>query len=234
MNEINILIVEDESIVAMEIKSYVEKLTYNVVNICSNAKDALYIVENNRVDIVMMDICLKGEMDGIETVSIIKESYPHIEVIFLTAHLDDFNVNRAIKLDPVAYLSKPFNREELRVFLKIAEHKLKNEVSHEADKSNLIILDEEFSYDSENQTLFCCNEMIHLTKKENELLALLIKNKNTIVDFYTIENIVWPDKYTSANTTRTLVKRVRQKLKHKFIETVSSRGYRLITADKSS
>jgi len=234
MNEINILIVEDESIVAMEIKSYVEKLGYTVVATCSNGEDALKTVEQHSIDIVMMDIRIKGELDGVETTMRIKETHPYIEIIFLTAHLDDYNVDRAIQVDPVAYLSKPFNREELRVFLKITHHKIHKETVTNIRKQHHIILDHEFSYDPSNHTLYCCQEIIGLTKKENDLLELFIDQKNSIVDFYTIENTVWPDKETNTNTIRTLVKRLRQKLKHKFIETVSSRGYRLIITDRSS
>ena len=230
MKEINILIVEDESIVAMEIESYIKKLGYSVIAACSNAKDALTVVEQHPVNIVMMDIRLKGELDGVDTATHIKKSHPHIEIIFLTAHLDDYNVDRAIKIDPTAYLSKPFNREELRVFLKIALRKIQKETILLPEKQHRIILDHEFSYDPLNHTLFCCQEIIKLTKKENELLELFIDNKNSIVDFYSIENSIWPNKETNTNTIRTLVKRLRQKLKHKFIETVSSRGYRFITA----
>ena len=230
MKEINILIVEDESIVAMEIESYIKKLGYSVIAACSNAKDALTVVKQHPVNIVMMDIRLKGELDGVDTATHIKKSHPNIEIIFLTAHLDDYNVDRAIKVDPTAYLSKPFNREELRVFLKIALRKIQKETILLPEKQHHIILDHEFSYDPLNHTLFCCQEIIKLTKKENELLELFIDNKNSIVDFYSIENSIWPNKETNTNTIRTLVKRLRQKLKHKFIETVSSRGYRFITA----
>jgi len=228
MKAINILIVEDESIVAMEIESYIVKLGYTVVGICSNGEDAIKTVKHHPVDIVMMDIHIKGELDGVETAMRIKEMYPNIEIIFLTAHLDDYNVDRAIQVDPAAYLSKPFNREELRVFLKIAHRKINKETAGVPGKRHFVILDHEFSYDPLNHTLYCCQEIIGLTKKENNLLELFIDKKNSIVDFYTIENTVWPDKETTANTIRTLVKRLRQKLKHKFIETVPSRGYKLV------
>jgi len=232
MREINILIVEDESIVAMEIESYLTKLGYSVIDTCSNAKDVLKTLNDNYIDIIMMDICIKGNMDGVETAEIIKKNYPNIEIIFLTANLDDYNVDRAIKTDPIAYLSKPFNREELRVFLKIAIHKINKNTSTDINNKNLIILDHEFSYDPVNHILYCYNEIINLTKKENELLVLFIKNKNNLLDYYIIENTIWPNKETNNNTIRTLVKRLRQKLKHKFIETISSRGYKLNIIDK--
>ncbi len=228
MKKINILIVEDESIVAMEIESYIKKLGYTVVDICSNAKDAFTVVLEQTIDIILMDICIKGELDGVETAALIKKSHSHTEIIFLTAHLDDYNVDRAIEINPTAYLSKPFNREELRVFLKIALRRADKEPALYEDHKHHIILNNEFSYDPSNHTLYCCYEIIHLTKKECDLLELLIENKNNIVDFYTIENHIWPDKDTNTNTIRTLVKRLRQKLKHKFIKTVSSRGYRLM------
>ena len=227
MKEINILIVEDESIVAMEIESYIKKLGYTVIAISSNAKDAFTVVSEQKIDIILMDICIKGDQDGVEAAAIIKKSHPHIEIIFLTAHLDDYNVDRAIETNPTAYLSKPFNREELRVFLKIALRRIHKGSALCEENKHHIILDDEFSYDPSSHILYCCHEIIHLTKKENELLELLIENKNNLVDFYTIENTIWPDKTTNTNTIRTLVKRLRQKLKHKFIETVSSRGYRL-------
>lgn len=229
MKEVTVLIVEDESIVAMELESYIGKLGYSVAGISSNGEDALRCMENDCIDIVLMDICLKGDIDGIETAELIKKQHPKTEIIFLTAHMDDYNVDRAIKLNPVAYLSKPFNREELRVVLKIATRKLKNlERQTGTESSYIVVLDDEFSYDMETSTLYCHAETIHLTKKESDLLALFIRNKNNIVDFYTIENTIWPNAVTNANTIRTLVKRLRQKLKHKFIVTVSSQGYRLI------
>ena len=230
MKEINILIVEDESIVAMEIESYIKKLGYFVADTCSNAQDTFSIIEEQHIDILLMDICIKGELDGVETATMIKKNHPHIEIIFLTAHLDDYNVDRAIELNPTAYLSKPFNREELRVFLKIALRKIDKESLNTEEDQHHIIFDKEFSYDTSDSTLYCCFEIINLTKKESDFLELLLENKNNVVDFYTIENTIWPDKETNANTIRTLVKRLRQKLKHKFIETVSSRGYRLVIA----
>lgn len=228
MKEINILIVEDESIIAMEIESYIKKLGYSVAAICSNAKDVLRVISEQKIDIVLMDICIKGELDGIETAALIKKSHPRIEIIFLTAHLDDYNIDRAIEVDPTAYLSKPFNREELRAFLKIALRRADKGLILYDEHKHHIILDDEFSYDPSTCTLYCCHEIIRLTKKESDLLKLLIQNKNNLVDFYSIENTIWADKISNTNTIRTLVKRLRQKLKHKFIETVSARGYRLL------
>jgi len=141
--------------------------------------------------------------------------------------MDDYNIDRAIKIDPVAYLSKPFNREELKVFLKIAQNRMgKDNLINNLKET--IILDEEFSYNQANEMLYCYQEIINLTKKEHQLLKLLISNKNSIVDIYTIENTIWADREVNINTIRTLVKRLKQKLKYKFIKNIPSRGYQLL------
>ena len=227
MNKIKVLIVEDESIVAMEIGSFIRNLGYHVVDICSNGEDTLSVMREEKIDIILMDICLKGKIDGIETARLIKASFPKTQIIFLTAHIDDYNVDRAIALDPVAYLSKPFNQEELRIFLKIAAMKRNNTPIQKKDTSTHIYLDNEFCYNTAHAYLYCCNEPIHLTKKESDLLALLIHNKNKITETYTIEVALWPEKNPHPNTLRTLVKRLREKLKHKFITTIPGQGYKL-------
>lgn len=227
MNDIKILIVEDESIVAMEIGSYLQILDYTIVGICSSAQEALDTIAKKEVHIVLMDIFLKGVHDGIETAEYIKKSHPHIKVIFLTAHMDEYNIDRAIKLNPIAYLSKPFRREELRAFLKIASHKIYARNPPLVSKENYTILNDEFYYDKKSGSLFHCGELIHLTKKEHTLLSIFIENKNIIIDLYTISNLIWPEKEISTNTIRTLVRRVREKLNHQFIETLSSQGYML-------
>ncbi|RRS30692.1 MAG: hypothetical protein P794_05815 [Epsilonproteobacteria bacterium (ex Lamellibrachia satsuma)] len=228
MKEINVLIVEDESIVAMEIESYVLKLVYTVTDVCSSGEETLAAISEHHVDIILMDICIDGEKDGIETAAEILKRYPAIKIIFLTAHTDEYNVDRAISLDPIAYLSKPFKRDELQIFLKIATKKIKQEFTCIQNDPNKVIFDQEFYYDTVNSLLYCCGEQIHLTKKEHMLLDLLIRNRNSIVYLDAIEREIWPDKETNANTIRTLVKRLRQKLKYKFIETVSSMGYKLV------
>jgi DNA-binding response OmpR family regulator len=227
MNEMKILIVEDESIVAMEIENFVNRLGYQVVDICSNSQDALSVTKEEKVDLLLMDICLKGNIDGVETTELIKKEHPDIQVIFLTAHMDDYNVDRAITLNPIAYLSKPFNQEELRVSLKIASMKKNNIPMQRRSASSHLYLDEEFCYDTSHNLLYCCNELIHLTKKESDLLALLINNRNNITESFSIEMALWPDKTPHPNTLRTLIKRLREKLKHKFIETLPGRGYKL-------
>ena len=224
MKQLNILIVEDESIVAMELDIYLKSLGYHVAGMCADAQSAFKIVSQTPVDLILMDICIKGNIDGVDAAATIQQAHPDIQIIYLTAHLDNYNVDRAVETDPVAYLSKPFNRDELKVFLKIAQRKRSLQPGN-TPATDHITLDDEFFYAPQHDILYCCGEPIPLTRKEHALLVLFIQNRNILLDLYTIEEHIWPEKETSANTIRTLVKRLRQKLKHKFIKTIPSRGY---------
>ena len=221
---IEVLIVEDESIVAMEIATYVRELGYRVAGLASRADMAINIAEHSHVDVVLMDVHIKGEMDGIDLAEILKVRYA-LGIIYITAFNDDVCIERAVETNPVAYLTKPFNRKELSAALKIAT---RIQTANTADiRSGDIKISDEFSFDREEQALLCCGEYVHLTHKERELLILLLEAKSRVVDFYTIENRLWPDKSPNENTRRSLIARLRGKLKHQFIETVPSQGYRL-------
>ena len=215
----NILIVEDESIVAMEIESYLLSLNYNVVAICSTADEAYKKAISNDIDLVIMDIYLI-ESDGIEATIRIKKIKPNLPIIFLSAYMDEETIDRAIEVNPEAYLTKPFNRKDLAVSIKIA---LKNKES--IMMTGDIILDNEFSFDTKSLELICCGENVSLTKKERILLILFLKQKKHLITIEKIEYELWPNKPSNDSRRRSLISRLRAKLKHKFIETHASEGY---------
>ena len=216
----NILIVEDESIIAMEIESYIIKLGYTVIDICSSENDAYKKALEDEVDLILMDIFLR-EGDGIDAAKRIKR-HKEIPIIFLTAHMDEKSIERSLEVDPVAYLTKPFNRQELFAAIKIALSKC---CTIENSVVGNIYLDYEFSFDSKSAQLICCGEEVHLSKKERQLLALFLDNPNRLISFMTMEYELWPDKPSHDSRRRTLISRLRAKLKHKFIDTLSSEGY---------
>lgn len=223
----NVLIVEDESIVALEISYFVKELGYNVYEVASNAKKAIEIVQNNVVDIILMDVYIKGDMDGIDCVNAIKK-IQDIPIIYISAFSDDETLDRAIETNPTTYLIKPFNRKELKIAIKIAtkRERRKGDFIDMLQRGD-VILDNEFSFDSKNRELFMLGEKIHLTKQEQQLLSLLINSKNSIVSIYELENEIWPYKESNENTRRALISRLRSKLKHKHIETLHSIGYKI-------
>lgn len=224
--KIPIMIVEDESIVAMELSSYLEYLDYEVVAIANNFKDALDKALRFRPHIIMMDIRIKGDIDGIDTASKIKEKI-NTSIIYLTAFSDETTIIRAIKTEPSSYLVKPFNKNELSASLKMADLSYEKNRVYKKQRVGDIKFDDEFSFNVKANQLIFRGENIHLTKRELQLLYLLVKANNSIVSIYEMENEIWPDKLPNENTRRTLVSRLRAKLNYKFLETISGVGYRI-------
>jgi len=111
-----ILVVEDEAIVAIDLQCQLRKLGYDVPDPVSSGDRALLTIEESRPDLVLMDINIEGELDGIATASRIPADY-RIPVIYLTAHSDASVVSRASETRPFGYLLKPYSERELHALI---------------------------------------------------------------------------------------------------------------------
>jgi two-component system, response regulator PdtaR len=117
--KVNILVVEDEAIVAMALADKLEAEGYQIVGIANNGLKAIELFEQNQVDLLLCDINIKGDFDGIETVTRMIAIKP-IPVIYLTAFSDIETVERAKKTFPAAYVTKPYNIINLRIAIEMA------------------------------------------------------------------------------------------------------------------
>jgi signal transduction histidine kinase/DNA-binding NarL/FixJ family response regulator len=130
MKNKQILIVENEHITAMDVKKSLARFGYGVSGIASSGKESIKKAEENRPDIVLMDIGLEGEMDGIEAASVIRTRFD-IPVVYLTAYADESTIDRAKTTEPFGFILKPINDNDLystieRVYYKhTMEKKLK-------------------------------------------------------------------------------------------------------------
>lgn len=106
-----ILIVENETVIALDIKRTVIQLGYSVISAVSRGEEALSIINENKPDVVVMDILLDGDLNGIETGVIISEKYK-IPIIYITAYAKEILLRSKITESSV-YLVKPFDEEEL-------------------------------------------------------------------------------------------------------------------------
>lgn len=118
-----ILIVEDEMIIGANISLQLTKLGYEVTGIVSRGEEALNHVRQHKPDIVLMDIQLKGNLDGIETVQLMHKVID-IPVIYLTANADQEHFNRAKSTNPYAFISKPFKKMDLQHAIELIIDKL--------------------------------------------------------------------------------------------------------------
>lgn len=122
MNPIKILVVEDEVIVAEDIGFRLKKLGYIVTATVASGEEAIEKIAENRPDLVLMDIVLKGDMDGVTAAEKIRNRVD-IPTVFLTAYADDQTLQRAKLTNPFGYIIKPFQQNDLRVAIEIALHR---------------------------------------------------------------------------------------------------------------
>ena len=114
-----ILIVEDDEIVSQLIGWRVTEMGYRVCGKAANGPDAIILTNESSPDLILMDITLQGNIDGIETAKIIQQHFS-IPIIFLTASSDEKLLDRIAPLRPAGYIIKPFTDNDLRVALRLA------------------------------------------------------------------------------------------------------------------
>ncbi|MBN2206530.1 MAG: diguanylate cyclase [Candidatus Aminicenantes bacterium] len=141
MPKTRILIVEDESLVARDIQAMVLNLGFAVAGVAASGELALKKVEEAPPDLVLMDIVLKGSLDGIATAAAIRRRHD-VPVIYLTAYADEATINRAKLTEPFGYLLKPFEERELQTTIEMALYKHAREARlAERERWTLAILD---------------------------------------------------------------------------------------------
>jgi len=127
MSSAKILVVEDEGIIAQDIKNCLENLGYEVPEVVFTGREAIDRVPDVKPDLVLMDIVLKGDMDGIETAAEIRNRF-NIPIVYLTAYEDDKTLKRAKLTEPLGYILKPFEERYLRSSIEMALYKHKMEL----------------------------------------------------------------------------------------------------------
>ena len=119
---VRILVVEDENIVALDIKNQLSRLGYIVVGIASTGEEAIYKAQQTVPDLILMDIQLRGGMDGVTAAAHIQKEI-NIPIVYLTAHIDNLTFQRAKITGPSGYLLKPFDQRELQIVIEITVYK---------------------------------------------------------------------------------------------------------------
>ena len=127
MNKKRILIVEDDATTALNLRKILEDLDYDIINVITTGEDAIPAALNGEADLILMDIILDGEIDGIDA-SIEIHKTKNIPVIFITANSDESIVSKAKNAAPYGYIIKPFNSREVRTIVALAIHRYTLEI----------------------------------------------------------------------------------------------------------
>lgn len=134
MSKKRIFVVEDESIVSLEIQTRLKALGYEIAGSAASGEEAIRKILESKPDLILMDIRIKGDIDGIETAAEVRK-HLEIPVIFLTAYADETTLQRAKITDPFGYIIKPFEERELNINIEIALYKdITQKLLREKDK----------------------------------------------------------------------------------------------------
>jgi diguanylate cyclase (GGDEF)-like protein len=184
---LSILLVEDEGIVAQDLKETLTHLGYRVVGVAGEGVQAVCMAEELQPQLIVMDVGLNGEIDGIQAAHMIQER-SHVPVIFLTGHRDADTLERAVRAGPLGYLIKPFQEVELRCAIEVAIHKHRADVAmrerEEALKRNaelmqsLSLVDELTQLKNRRGFFELAEQALKVARREHHSLALFFVDLN--------------------------------------------------------
>ena len=217
LKDVRLLIVEDDDELRVTLRDSVEKYVKQIFE-CSNAKDALVCFKQNDINLILSDINMP-RMSGLEMASLIRQDDKNVPIIFLTDCDSDENVFEAIELGGFGVLKKPFEKRELVIMMSFATNKFKSDFAS-------VNLKNGFSFNAFSRELFKDGASIALTKKEQNLLHLLLKNNGKTVSFEMIESYVWQESCTP-ETIRSFVYKLRKKIYPEPTKNAQGMGYRL-------
>lgn len=216
-----VLIIEDDSIVAMHIRETVEGHSHDVVGVAKSAEHALKLAKETPLDLVISDINIEGEIDGIECCKMLQDTY-YSSVILVSAYNDQTTLQNASTLDFTGYLIKPFREDELTTLLDLIVLRENDENRYKRKKIN-----EVYHYCPTHQTFYRNEEVLELTQKEKTFLEALIRANGAIVSYEHLSEMIWYGEEVSDEARRQLVYRLRHKLPDFPLKLVKGIGYKL-------
>lgn len=247
MKKNSIMVVEDESIIALNIKETLFELGYDVLGIASNIKKALKLLEEGRPDLILMDVFLKDGDNGVELAKMINAKY-EIPIIYLTANSELRTIAHAGESSPYGYLVKPFKATDLQSNIEIALQRFKQDQSQksqldsiknlnvslqtkilesETPHMQLIALKDGYMFDREEKILYNGEKTISLTQREKKVMDTLCANVGHVTSIEQIEAAVWSEEPAGYAALRSLLFRLRAKLPEGMITNTSGSGYKI-------
>lgn len=227
-DEISILIIEDEAVLALGLEYTLKSFGYNVCGIESQFDKVVNNFSAYAPDLVLADIKLNGPLSGIHIAKYIWQTHK-TPIIFLTSYCDEKTIQEAMKCEPYGYLVKPWKDEELNAIIQTAINKHNYFFAHHATLQNTILIELEnnMRYHKGKSILYKGDEPISLTGNETKLLEILSDCPKEAVSFERISSYIWRESLYDLGRLRTLVYRLKQKIGFNLIESVFETGYRL-------
>ena len=216
-----VLLLEDEYMLSRSISTYLLNKGY-FVDIYDNGKEVLEAIEVARHDFYILDINTPL-VGGLECLKEIAKKYPDTPKIIISAYHDISYISDAFSFGCNDYLKKPFNLIELEIRIDRLTSAVASETKLTADP--IVKLSEDYYFNKETNFLYYKDEMQRFTKREYDLIILLVSNIGQIISDENIRSFIWNGEDTKDSTIRSLVNRVNNKLKEELIQNIRGFGY---------
>jgi len=213
-----ILILEDESILALSMREFLEDCGYEV-NCFSHSEEAYDAIYETVYDLLLLDVKVPGEKNGFEMLELLRKDGNKTPAIFITSLTDIDDLSRGYECGACDYIRKPFDLAELKLRV---EQIIKLQCFSSTDES--IELPFGYSYNVKKMKLTFENENIILAKTEAKILELLIKQRGNVVSYEMFWEEIWGE-WIDPTNIRVQVGTLRKKLKHDFIKNIRGVGY---------
>ncbi len=225
----NIVIVEDETITQRYLQDIFAQYDVTVSGCFDNAADTIEALKSVECDMILMDINIKGPVDGIQLTKDILSMYD-FPVIFITAHNDDETFEELLELAPYGFIEKPFSRKDIVFTLQLAyqrylSHEKNSKVKSANQPREYLILNEHYSYSRALKILYYDDQPVKLSSKQSKLLEVLIQNINYTVGYDVLTSAIWGDDTVADSALRTLVYYMRKTLPDLPLLSYSKIGY---------
>lgn len=222
-DQTEILIVEDNSITALDLKHSLEKENYKVTSIETNLNGVKKSIKTSFPNLAIVDIQLGHKKNGIEIGYYLNSI--DIPTIYSTSYFDTDTIHKALETEPVCYLVKPINMKELISNITLGLYKTNFKVDSQIKKINPL-----YSFDSRLNKLLFRDTAIHLSKMELKFVKFLLNSKEEVVLFENLEHYLWKNNPIQNSALRTIVYRLRKKLPVELIQTIPSLGFGFVKA----
>lgn len=216
----NIGILEDEALTALFLQDTIEELGHNVVGIFSSGNKLLNFLEDSKADLLLIDINIKGEIDGIETALAL--SNKDIPVVFITSYKDSNTIKRAHEANTIGYLIKPVNQHHIEAILELSKKFIKK-------SSEKVQLCENLFFSLEDNLLYYKNEPFIIGEKELLCLKALVENRERYISRQELIEYIWYEDLGGdrRSSLRELISRTKRKVPCISMENLRGVGYKL-------
>jgi DNA-binding response OmpR family regulator len=227
MKNLNVLIIEDESLLALNLAAKLQKLGVRFVDfVCTYDEVFETLEKNSDINLLIVDINLNDTASGIDLVTSLNSP---IDAIYLTAYSNDKTILSATKTLPLGYLIKPVDMKQLHILLQIASEKIALEMTN----LNIFDLSHGYIFDYNKNSIIYREIAMKISGKKLKLLKMLIEKNGKFLSFEEAEKRLYQSHSPSDSALRTLIYRLRAHFNFDLIETEKFHGVRLVLPDSN-